>query len=97
MPTSPPSDRRLAVAAILVVVVGLVATWQVAAVRESQARQAEVRDLVNDTVDSRQAPNDYDGDGVGDASDACPTRSETTNGFQDGDGCPDVVATTGAS
>lgn len=42
-------------------------------------------------------PPDYDGDGVPDDRDACPTRPETVNGFQDGDGCPDVVATTGAS
>jgi hypothetical protein len=42
-------------------------------------------------------PPDYDGDGLPDDRDVCPTRPETVNGFQDGDGCPDVVATTGAS
>lgn len=43
------------------------------------------------------APPDYDGDGIPDATDRCPTRPETVNGFRDGDGCPDVVATTRAS
>lgn len=40
---------------------------------------------------------DFDGDGIPDAVDRCPTRAETRNGFRDGDGCPDVVATSGAS
>lgn len=40
---------------------------------------------------------DYDRDGIPDGTDRCPTRPETVNGFKDGDGCPDVVATTGAS
>lgn len=43
------------------------------------------------------APADYDRDGIPDDRDVCPTRPETMNGFQDGDGCPDVVATTRAS
>jgi len=42
-------------------------------------------------------PPDFDGDGIPDDRDACPTRPETVNGFRDGDGCPDVVATTRAS
>ncbi|MFC6756297.1 thrombospondin type 3 repeat-containing protein [Halomicroarcula sp. GCM10025894] len=46
---------------------------------------------------TRQAPADYDGDGINDSADKCPTRPETKNGFQDADGCPDVVETTGAS
>lgn len=50
------------------------------------------------TAGSSKAPQaDYDGDGIPNSRDACPTRPETYNGFQDADGCPDVVATTGAS
>lgn len=53
------------------------------------------------TSSSRRTPTqtaDFDDDGIPDASDRCPTRPETMNGFQDGDGCPDVVETsTGAS
>ncbi|MFB6129265.1 MAG: hypothetical protein ABEJ28_00395 [Salinigranum sp.] len=44
------------------------------------------------------AAPDYDGDGIPDAVDRCPTRPETVNGFRDRDGCPDSVVTkTGAS
>jgi outer membrane protein OmpA-like peptidoglycan-associated protein len=32
---------------------------------------------------------DSDGDGIPDSSDTCPTEKEDTDGFQDGDGCPD--------
>ena len=35
---------------------------------------------------------DADGDGIPDASDACPADPETFNGFEDGDGCPDAAA-----
>jgi plastocyanin len=34
---------------------------------------------------------DTDGDGIPDSLDSCPTDPETVNGFQDTDGCPDVV------
>lgn len=44
-----------------------------------------------------RTPADYDGDGIDDGTDRCPTRPETVNGFQDGDGCPDIVTTTRAS
>src|SRR3970040_1144254 len=37
---------------------------------------------------------DTDGDGIPDSSDSCPTDPETINGFQDTDGCPDVVPPT---
>ena len=37
------------------------------------------------------SPTDTDGDGIADSSDSCPTDPETINGFQDTDGCPDVV------
>lgn len=49
------------------------------------------------TTQTPTAPPDYDSDGIPDDRDVCPTRPETVNGFQDGDGCPDVVTTTGAS
>ena len=38
-------------------------------------------------------PTDTDGDGILDSIDQCPTQAETVNGFQDTDGCPDVVST----
>lgn len=34
--------------------------------------------------------DDGDGDGVDDTVDKCPSDPETLNGYQDGDGCPDV-------
>jgi outer membrane protein OmpA-like peptidoglycan-associated protein len=36
------------------------------------------------------AAADGDGDGVPDSADKCPTQAETYNGYQDGDGCPDL-------
>jgi Tol biopolymer transport system component len=36
-------------------------------------------------------PTDTDKDGIPDSSDSCPTQAETLNGYQDTDGCPDVV------
>jgi hypothetical protein len=35
--------------------------------------------------------SDKDGDGIPDASDACPTQKETVNGYNDSDGCPDTA------
>ncbi|WP_254761536.1 thrombospondin type 3 repeat-containing protein [Natrinema marinum] len=95
MPTS--HSQTIAIVAIVFFVLALPVTWGIADVRETQAVDREKKDLVDSTVATRQAPADYDGDGIRDAADRCPTRPETTNGFQDGDGCPDVVATTGAS
>jgi hypothetical protein len=40
--------------------------------------------------DERRAELDSDGDGFPDGGDRCPDRPETMNGFEDGDGCPDV-------
>lgn len=94
---SQPSDGPVAVVAVVVLVAGLAITWQVGGVRETQAARAEQQDLVDHQVAERIAAGDFDGDGVADASDHCPTRPETENGFRDGDGCPDVVTTTGAS
>jgi hypothetical protein len=89
--------QRITVVAVVVLVAAVPLLWQLASIRAAQATEEKRSDLVNQTVATRQAPGDYDGDGIGDATDRCPTRPETTNGFQDEDGCPDVVATTGAS
>lgn len=90
-------QRSIAIAAVAVLLLTLAATWQIAAIREAQATAAERSALIDEQVDVRQAPSDYDGDGVPDDRDECPTRPETVNEFRDGDGCPDVVSTTGAS
>jgi len=89
--------QRITVVALVVLVVAVPVLWQIGDVRAGQATEQKQSDLVNQTVSTRQAPADYDGDGIADSADECPTRPETTNGFQDSDGCPDVVATTGAS
>ena len=36
---------------------------------------------------------DTDGDGIQNSIDSCPTQAETINGFQDSDGCPDIIPT----
>jgi len=89
--------QRITVVAIVVLVVAIPAIWQIGGVRAAQATEKKQSDLIDQTVPTRQAPADYDGDGTSDSADKCPTRPETTNGFLDGDGCPDVVETTGAS
>lgn len=89
-------EQVVSVAAVAVLVLTVVIAWQVGAVRTDRAAVADRADDLA-PVTERQAPADYDGDGTRDDADACPTRPETANGFQDGDGCPDVVATTGAS
>lgn len=44
------------------------------------------------------APNiDGDGDGVPDRDDKCPADAEIYNGYQDGDGCPDLAPQPAAS
>ncbi|WP_245575998.1 hypothetical protein [Haloplanus natans] len=83
--------------AIVVLVVAVPALWQIGDVRAAQATEEKQSDLADRTVSTRQVPTDYDGDGIDDSDDGCPTRPETTNGFQDADGCPDVVETTGAT
>lgn len=93
-----PERERVAITAVGIVVLvataaGIVAVDDVRTERELAAQRADVAEV----VESRQAPTDWDGDGVPDGEDACPTRAETENGVEDGDGCPDVVATTGAS
>jgi len=88
---------RITAAAVIVLLVAVPLVWQIGGVRAAQATEAKQSELVTQTATTRHAPTDYDGDGVADGADRCPTRPETENGFQDGDGCPDVVATTGAS
>jgi len=83
--------------AVVILVASVPLLWQIDDVRAAQATAEKKTDLVDQTVDARHAPNDYDGDNVTDATDRCPTRPETKNGFQDADGCPDVVESTGAS
>jgi outer membrane protein OmpA-like peptidoglycan-associated protein len=41
------------------------------------------------TVALRGCP-DGDGDGIADSDDKCPTQAEDLDGFEDGDGCPDL-------
>ena len=94
---SPGREVTITVVAIVVLAATVPAVLAVSEVREQQADAREQQDLVNDQVTSRQSPTDYDGDAIPDGNDTCPTRPETNNGFQDDDGCPDVVATTGAS
>lgn len=89
--------QRISVVAIVILVAAVPVLWQVSNVRATYATEENQSDLVDQTVTTRQAPTDYDGDGITDSADKCPTRPETENGFQDTDGCPDVVATTGAS
>jgi len=89
--------QRITVVAILVLLVSAPLLWQTGNVRASQAVEQKQSDLVDRMVTTRRAPHDYDGDGVRDSQDRCPVRPERDNGFQDSDGCPDVVETTGAS
>lgn len=89
--------QRITVVAIVVLVVAMPALWQIGQIRAAEVTEEKQADLVNQTVQERQAPTDYDGDGISDSKDECPTRPETENGFQDSDGCPDIVETTGAS
>jgi hypothetical protein len=89
--------QRITIVAIILLVVTAPAIWQIGDVRAIQATEEKQSDLVDQVVSERQAPADYDGDGINDSADRCPTRQESVNGFQDLDGCPDVVETTGAS
>ena len=91
------ANRYVTIVAVLVLIASIPVAWEIAEVRADQATEKRASDLVRHRVPTWQAPGDYDGDGVADDADRCPTRPETTNGFQDGDGCPDIVATTGAS
>jgi outer membrane protein OmpA-like peptidoglycan-associated protein len=43
-----------------------------------------------ETTTSPLPPSDRDEDGIPDAQDKCPDRPEDKDGFEDGDGCPDI-------
>lgn len=83
--------RELLVTALAAV---LLVASVVGAVKIAEVRRAQD---IGKVVTTAQAPGDWDGDGIPDAADACPARPETFNGFQDQDGCPDIVTTTRAS
>lgn len=89
--------NEIAVLAVALLVLSAAVVWDVADERDRMATEAQTADAISNQVTARQAVDDYDGDGIVDSRDACPTRPETKNGFQDQDGCPDVVTTTGAS
>lgn len=74
----------------VLLVASIAGALQVADVRRAQEQGGDV-------VTVAQAAGDWDGDKIPDAQDACGARPETYNGFQDQDGCPDVVTTTRAS
>lgn len=90
------SKLRSSVAVVFLVVV-ITLSLGIHSYRNQQATEAKSAELNDSIVQNRVLVNDYDGDGMNDSADVCPTRPETPNGFEDGDGCPDVVATTGAS
>lgn len=90
-------ETTVTVAALVVLAATVPTVLALSDGRERQVSAQQRQEIVADQVTTRQAPGDYDGDGQNDTNDTCPTRPESKNGFQDGDGCPDVVATTGAS
>lgn len=46
---------------------------------------------IGGTIVNTPTPGDADGDGFDDITDQCPNEAETYNGFEDGDGCPDLL------
>lgn len=106
------NKQRISVVALVVLVATLPLVWQIGDVRRSQTIEQQQAELVDSTVQTTEQqrteptegtgttteqPSDYDGDGIPDSNDRCPTRPEVENGFQDSDGCPDIVETTQAS
>lgn len=85
--------QRITVVAIVVLIAVVPLTLQIRDARASQMLEEQKQDLVEQTV----TPSDYDGDTIPDSTDRCPTRPEEQNGFQDLDGCPDVIRTVRAS
>jgi hypothetical protein len=51
---------------------------------------AGVRVAVGVTFDARKINRDQDADGILDKDDKCPNDPEDKDGFEDGDGCPDL-------
>lgn len=92
-------DRRevLTAVASAVVAASLPLTLEIDGLRRRQSMEDRKTSLQQETVDVRRTTGDFDGDGVDDEGDSCPRRPETVNGFRDLEGCPDVVASTGAS
>jgi hypothetical protein len=88
-------NQQITLVVVVVFLITVPVLWQISSVRAAQAT-TEPAEMM-ETVSTQQTPNDYDGDSIPDATDQCPQRPETENGFQDDDGCPDVVETTGAS
>src|SRR3990172_1422319 len=43
------------------------------------------------TTENEIPPPDTDSDGIADSADQCINEAETMNGYEDSDGCPDVV------
>ncbi len=80
-------EHRAAVTvlAFLVLLSGALATLLAAETRRDLSSSADVPDAL---------PGDFDGDGVPDGLDLCPTRAAPPG---DADGCPNRVATTRAS
>jgi uncharacterized membrane protein len=76
----------ISVVALVVLAATVPAVLAVNEVREQRVEQTQRQELVDEQVTSRQSPTDYDGDTIPDGTDTCPTRPETNNGFQDGDG-----------
>ena len=91
------TDQYVTVAAVVLLIASAPLMWQIADVRAAQAVDHKQSDSNHQQVAARQGPTDYDGDGIINTLDRCPTRPEVQNGFHDHDGCPDVVGTTGAS
>jgi len=87
--------QQVTVVAVVLFLLTVPVLWQISSVRAAQVTTEPAETM--ETVSTQQVPDDYDGDGIPDATDQCPQRPETENGFQDDDGCPDVVETTGAS
>ncbi len=56
---------------------------------EKPTINSKMTDGCPDKIANDKFAADTDGDGILDNLDLCPTQSETFNGYQDTDGCPD--------